>query len=81
MNVSEEDIERLGLRAPNGAEIPEMEVTEDDIERFGLTAPTADAGSAAGTVTVTPEERHCDTIGILYHNYDPNRQIRAYLGL
>ena len=32
-------------------------------------------------VTVTPEECYCDTIGILYHNYNAYLPIRAYLGL
>ena len=56
INVTAEDIDRLGLAAPNGAEIPAMVVTDADMERYGLTPLTAGAGSAGGTVQVTPED-------------------------
>ncbi len=57
INVTKEDIDRLGLKEPSGARADvAMVVTEDDMERYGLKPLTADAGSASGIVQVTPED-------------------------
>lgn len=86
VNVSEDDIDRLGLRAPNGYEIPEMVVSDADMERYGLTPLTASAGSAGGSVVVTPED--VERYGLVApqgfsarHNITVTQQDIAKLGL
>jgi len=86
INVSEDDIERLGLRAPNGYEIPEMVVSNSDMDRYGLTPLTASAGSAGGSVVVTPED--VERYGLVApqgfsarHNITVTQQDIARLGL